>query len=78
MPFLPFLFGAISLLANRKINQVIHEVRVAVDNLDICSITTIAEVDVAVNLSLSNSGMPSREPAGSVSSTVALVNRRVN
>jgi len=78
----PFSFSAISEHAGRSINQVIDIVGVAVDNLDICThpciITAIFEVDSAVNLSLSNSGMSSREPACCICSTVSEFNGRVN
>ena len=75
-------FGAVSKVAERSSNQVIDIVGVAVDNLDIGSpvmdLVTPMELDNAVNLSVSNGGMSSREPSCGGCSTVELVNFRVN
>ena len=77
-----FQFCAISKAAVGSVNQEVNIVGVAVENLDIGSpvmdLVAPMEVGNAVNFSLSNGGMSSREPSRGGCSTVELVNFRVN
>ena len=74
--------SAISEVAAKNINQVIHIVTVTVDNLDVslipCTRTTIVKADSANHFYLSNSGMSTREPAGDSCSTMSTLNRRLD